>query len=210
MPRRDWLTCWGECMDNKEQQRANYKYYLSIGKCPHCGGRNPVEPGRNRCRECGLRYSEQMHNRREFRRANGLCTRCGRPLPEGHKYVQCDECRKYVQSFYKFNKARYESLKEQGLCIKCGAFAEPGRVLCRKCLDEWHENENRDLYREQKRQKRKECREKGLCIDCYTRKVEPGHTRCKRCRDLRMDSTRKYRINMKLKKGENHGNSANP
>lgn len=197
-------------MDSNEQQRANYRYYLSIGKCPHCGGRNPVEPGHNRCRECGLRYSEQMHNRREFRRANGLCTRCGRPLPEGHQYVQCDECRTYVQSFYKFNKARYESRKEQGLCVKCGAFAEPGKTMCKKCLDQWHESENREMYREQKRQKRKECREKGLCIDCYTRKVEPGHTRCKRCRDLRMDSTRKYRINMKLKKGENHGNSANP
>lgn len=197
-------------MYSKEQQRANNEYYLSNGKCPRCGGRNPVAPGRKRCRECALKDSERKRNRRDFRRENGLCTRCGRPLSEGHEYIQCDECRKYVQSFYKFNKARYESLKAQGLCVKCGAFAEPGRTLCRACLDQWHESENRELYREMKRQRRQECRENGFCIDCYLRKVEPGHTRCKRCRDLRMDSTRKYRINMRLKKGENNGNCANP
>lgn len=29
--------------------RANTAYYLSQGRCPRCGGKQPVEPGLKRC-----------------------------------------------------------------------------------------------------------------------------------------------------------------
>ena len=190
--------------------KANRDYYISRGRCPKCSGQRPLAPGRKTCWECAVKQAEARRNKTAWRRENGLCTRCGRPLPEGHDRLQCDDCHNYNRAYSKHDRARYESRKEQGLCVKCGAFAEPGKTLCRACLDRWHANENREANAEKKRQRRKECREKGLCIDCYTRKVEPGHTRCKRCRDLRMDSTRKYRIHKKLMEVASNGNSANP
>jgi hypothetical protein len=169
----------------------NYNYYISTGRCPRCGGMRPLAPGKRTCRECALKQSEDRKIKTVFRRENGLCTRCGRPLSKGHKHVQCDECYSYNKAYH---KERYDKMRDQGLCIMCKGFAEPGKTLCKACLERWHANEDREGNAEKQRQRRQECREKGLCIDCHTRKVEPGHTRCKRCRGLRMDSTRKYRI----------------
>lgn len=59
---------------------------------------------------------------------------------------------------------------------------------------------NNDTYQENKRKRRQELREAGLCIDCGQVVDGDNHTRCKRCRDMRMDSTRKYRIRKRLEK----------
>lgn len=188
-------------MYDAEKIRANRLYYLGIGKCPRCGGANPVEPGRASCRECALKQADKRHQLRARRREEGLCTRCGKPLPEGSKYLQCDVCRAYIGTFRVFNKRRYEGLKEAGKCVKCGDWAEPGKTMCRKCLDMHiaYEKGNEAL-RENKRARRAGYRAAGLCIDCGEPVREEGHTRCKRCRDMRMDSTRKYRINKRIER----------
>ena len=190
-------------MYDAEQTRANIEYYLRNGRCPRCGGANKLEPGKKTCRECALKISEAWRNRRAWRRENGQCTRCGKILPEGSEFIQCDDCRAYLRSYGKFNKERYERFKEAGKCVHCGKLVEPGKVLCKKCLDyhvEYNRTDNGAACREKYRQKRKERIESGLCIDCGRPVKEEGYTRCKRCRDMRMDSCRKYRIKKKLAK----------
>jgi len=191
----------GEKYYDEEKRRANYNYYLSIGKCPRCGGKHPVQKGKHVCRECSLKQSEQRREKRVFFKENGLCARCGKPLPVDSRFMQCQECRDYIGSFRKFNKARYESLKRAGKCVKCGDWAEPGRTLCKKCLDDHRKTEQSygEAYRDRKRQRRQERIAEGLCIDCG-RPTDNGHTRCIRCREMRMDSTRKYRIIKKIEK----------
>lgn len=182
--------------------KANRAYYLSRGRCPRCNGKNPVEPGKHECRECSIRISEKLRELRVIRRENGQCTRCGKVLENGTKYVQCADCRKYNGNYFKFNKSRYERCKEDGECVKCGHPAEPGRTMCRKCLDahiEYERNCKAGL-RETKRQRRADRIAAGLCIDCGKPVGDSEHTRCKRCRDMRMDSCRKYRIHKRLEK----------
>jgi hypothetical protein len=182
-------------MYDAEKTKANYDYYVRNGRCPKCGGANPVMPGKHVCLECAMKESESRRNRRAWRRENGLCTRCGKPLQDGATFKQCDDCRKYTHKYFRFNKARYESLKEAGRCVKCEDMAEPGKTMCRKCLFQYikYGMEHREQINERKRRVRRERIENGLCVDCG-RPTDEGHTRCKRCRDMRMDSTRKYRI----------------
>lgn len=184
-------------------EKENREYYIRIGRCPRCGGKNPLAPGMHTCRECADKSSAGWRERRKYRRENGLCTRCGKPLPDGSKYVTCDKCREYIRPFKAFNKARYEGLKLQGKCVKCAKrWAEPGKTMCKQCIADWHRSAtlNNDTYQENKRKRRQELREAGLCIDCGQVVDGDNHTRCKRCRDMRMDSTRKYRIRKRLEK----------
>lgn len=189
-------------MYDAEKTRANRQYYLRNGRCPRCGGANPVEPGKASCRECAQKQAVKRYELRERRRAAGQCTRCGKPLPEGSKYLQCEVCRAYIGTFRVFNKRRYEDLKEAGKCVKCGLWAEPGKTMCRKCLNDHkaYEQSYGEAFKEQKRARRAGYRAAGLCIDCGEPVREQGHTRCKRCREMRMDSTRKYRINKRIEK----------
>ena len=186
---------------NRQKARENYQYYVRNGRCPKCGGKNPVMEGKHVCRECALRLSEQRHARRIFYKESGLCSRCGKPLPEDSRFLQCEDCRGYFGAYYKFNKARYERLKDECKCVKCGEWAEPGRTMCRKCLDDHraYEKSYGEAFLEKRRKRRQERIAAGLCIDCG-RPTDEGHTRCKRCRDMRMDSTRKYRIHQRTLK----------
>lgn len=188
-------------MYDAEKTKANRPYYLGIGKCPRCGGRNKVEPGRASCRECALKQADKRQELRNRRRDAGQCTRCGKTLPEGSEFLQCEDCRIYIGSFRKFNKRRYEGMKAAGRCVKCGDWAEPGRTMCRKCLDDHkaYEQSYGEAYREKKRARREAYKAVGLCIDCGA-PTDGEHTRCKRCRDMRMDSVRKYRINKRFEK----------
>ena len=180
--------------------KENRNYYIRNGRCPRCGGKHLLMPGRYTCRECAEKDRKYQREQRAFRRENGLCTRCGKPLPDGSAYVQCDDCRAYMRKFDKFNKSRYEGLKADGKCVKCGAWAEPGRTLCKRCSTRHaaYVTGYGDEYRQKKRQRRQARIDAGLCYDCG-RPVDDGHTRCPRCREMRMDSSRKYKILQKTR-----------
>lgn len=186
---------------DKGRCHENYMYYVRNGKCPRCGGQHPLQRGKRVCLECSLKQSEQRREKRKFCRENRLCTRCGKPLPEDSRYVQCQDCRDYNNAYMKFDKALYESKKNAGKCVKCGGWAEPGRTMCRKCLDKHtsYVQSYGEAYLEKRRRRRQERIAAGLCIDCG-QPTDNGHTRCKSCRDARMDSTRKYRIIKKIEK----------
>lgn len=180
---------------------SNSDYYISRGRCPKCGGARPLEPGKRKCRECLEKSRQSQRERRKARRESGACTRCGKPLPEDSKYLQCEVCRAYVSTFRVFNKRRYEARKAEGRCVKCGEWVDPGKTMCRKCLDDHiaYERKQGDALKEKKRARREGFKAVGLCIDCGS-PTDGGHTRCKRCREGRMDSCRKYRINKRFER----------
>lgn len=68
---------------------TTYKKYQAAGRCTQCGGETQ---GKSRCEWCRKAHSLHDHNRREARRAAGLCTTCGKVNPsEG--YHTCWSCR---------------------------------------------------------------------------------------------------------------------
>lgn len=191
-------------MYDSEQARKNREYYLSRGRCPRCGGKNPVEDGKARCRECGVKESERLRARKARWIAAGLCSRCGGPL-DGDGKKTCIECREYAAQFQpqkaEAAKAVYDALKESGHCVRCKTrWAEAGRAYCGICLNEhkqWQKNYDPDG--DKKRQQRRERVEAGLCIDCNA-PTEDGKQRCQRCVEKRRDSTRKYKIRQRIKR----------
>ena len=67
-------------------------YRISRGLCPACGVDKPEE-GHAYCARCREINRRRMMAQRETRKAEGLCTVCGRKLPNGSEYVACRDCR---------------------------------------------------------------------------------------------------------------------
>ena len=200
-------------MYDAERSKRNYQYYLSRGLCPHCGGKNKVEPGSNRCRECAIKNSESKRRTKERRIAEGRCTRCGEKLAD-NRFKTCEKCRAYIRQFKypikrEWNKDRYDAYREKGICASCGRmWVEPGHAYCEACRKKNRAaKSDYDPDGEKKRAFREERRRAGLCIDCG-RPVKDGASRCKRCAEGRRDSSRKWRIHQRtLKEMAGHGKS---
>lgn len=108
-----------------------------------------------------------------------------------------------IQKKNQQNRERYYWYKERGICTSCGrVWAEPGYTLCKAC--EAKIKRCHDLKREQrvqaKREQRRQRIEAGLCTECGTRPALPGRRMCERCRDMRNDSTRKYKIMKRMER----------
>ena len=179
--------------------KANRDYYLNNGRCPKCAGRNPVEPGKHRCRECAIKESESIRNRKLYWIATGKCSRCGGPLSD-KRYKTCQKCRDYAARYKNDqNKRRYYSRKIDGMCARCGKkYAEAGKVYCQDCLDKQKErSKNSDPGNVKKYERRQKLIDAGLCIDCR-RPTTGGRQRCDRCIEMRRDSTRKYKITKRI------------
>lgn len=179
--------------------KANRAYYLNNDRCPRCG-KNPVEPGKRRCRECAIHESENRQKRRLYWIATGKCSRCGAPL-EDKQYKTCQRCRDHAARFKNDqNKRVYDARKEEGKCVKCGKkYAESGKVYCQDCLNrqkQWQRKS--DPGNVKKYERRQELIDAGLCIDCR-RPTTGGRQRCDRCIEMRRDSTRKYKITKRIR-----------
>ena len=85
-------------MYNADRVKANRAYYLQRGKCPRCGGQNPVEPGYNRCRQCAVKVSEQRKRRREALKRMGLCPSCGGSRDDD-TFTTCSRCRQRLHIY---------------------------------------------------------------------------------------------------------------
>ena len=100
-------------------------------------------------------------------------------------------------------KERYDWYKERGICTTCGAvWVEPGHVRCKKCEEQiakYHaaSKEHRAELAKQRREKRIAA---GMCTECGKRKATEGMRMCPRCREMRNDSTRKYKIVKRIEK----------
>lgn len=105
-------------------------------------------------------------------------------------------------------KERYDWYKARGICASCGrAWAIPGRVHCEACaakIDAYHER-SREERNAKQRAIRQERIANGICTECGRRSATPGMRMCPRCREMRNDSTRKYKIHqrtLKMMRGE--------
>ena len=74
-------------MYSLERVRENTAYYLSMGRCPKCGGANPVEKGFKRCRPCAVKQAQ----RRQRYITEGRCSSCG-GIREDSNYKTCRKC----------------------------------------------------------------------------------------------------------------------
>lgn len=122
----------------------------------------------------------------EYRKSNGLCRYCGRPLDrEGTSCRSC--CDKRNESTNKMRSKRMS----QGLCPRCGKnklFGDEKR--CIECT--YYESQitssgrDRETYnknhREWEKRKNEELRAKGICYRCKKRKAEYGFKTCCICR----------------------------
>jgi len=107
----------------------------------------------------------------------------------------------YRRSRQRYNKERYDWLKERGYCVTCGhAWAEPGRCRCKACakeLDAMRARNYGEWYAGQNRLRAARI-EAGLCITCGAPAAE-GRRRCPRCLANRRDYQRCYAIEKKTK-----------
>lgn len=135
---------------------------ILAGLCPDC--RSPAAgDGTQRCQSCKERAASDARTRAAKRKAEGRCTKCGRPAKPG--YTSCADCLRKRND----HRARRHA---EGLC-SCGAPPIPGLKQCAKC---------RQRNQERKRRQKAE----GRCAHC-PRKARPGRRTCVRCGDrLRM------------------------
>lgn len=70
----------------------------------------------------------------EAQTAAGKCVRCGDNLPKPTRtqpvHTLCNKC---LQKKAARTKAVYYERKANGLCVKCGKPAVPGKVKCTEC-----------------------------------------------------------------------------
>ena len=184
-------------MYNAEQHRQNRQYYLSQGRCPRCGGSNPVQKGRALCVECQQKHDDEQTKRRNLWKSEGRCIRCGGERAEGRS--QCQKClddRKAKNINAAACAKRRQKKILEGRCIRCGTrFAALGHVMCEKCLEAHRDDSRKSNQNGAKAKARREARiAAGLCIDCGKPTDREGKARCSACLAARRDSTRKYQI----------------
>lgn len=145
-----------------EVKRAERRYYISHGLCPICKSQRlfgdehwciecrlkkqtyqsqylaKEENKRRHCRQAS-EANKRMHDRRK---AQGLCTYCGKKLTDT-RYVSCKACRAKNTSKRVSNdvggRDKYQQLRKEriknGICPWCGKDkSAPGYVLCTGCL----------------------------------------------------------------------------
>jgi hypothetical protein len=115
------------------------------------------------------------------------CAECGRPVPAGSRAAYCsDRCRvrarhrgPYAEVHRARQLARYRARAAAGVCARqgCDSAPEPGRRMCRPCLDALNAR-----TREAKRRTRAEAKTCGRCRDC-PKPAPPGKSRCAACRE---------------------------
>ena len=165
---RDGVLC-SECLEKQNtEKRADYKFYIGIGICPRCR-RNRILGQERSCPECRAyeanymskvrsknreEYNKKMREyRRELtvkRKAQGMCTRCGKREAETG-YSTCSICR-IKSTTYKRNKYghpnRSEERLELGICYFCDNPVKPGLKVC-----EYHHNQNIEASKKVDREK---------------------------------------------------------
>lgn len=186
-------------MTRMAYNKANREYYLSHGRCPRCGGRNPILPGYVMCAECKAKHDATQRRRAEDFKARNVCRRCGAPLGDDtHK--NCRKCREYLARFRDANNERlrkiYAERKGTGICTRCGKRAVmPGHSYCGICLEKHKAEVNRyDPGREKSKARRQRLQESGRCVDCGKPRNGDNKWRCPTCLARQRDSMQKYRI----------------
>ena len=138
---------------DKEKRRAYENAYWKETRawrrehhiCTHCGKRDAAY-GFVQCPECQQKladYQEQYRERkvicdrqrREERRKNGLCPKCGKPIDGTH--ALCESChkKKRIRDRRRQIRMRVNKIHIDGFCVYCGEEAVPGKRLCKRHYD---------------------------------------------------------------------------
>lgn len=121
--------------------------------------------------------------RYEYRKANGICTRCGKNKALEGKTI-CSEC---AEKMSVSRKANREYARKIGKCTVCHQeYTIPGKCVCERCNEKMDGNRKKN-YDADKVHKRdvariEDCRSKGICIGCKKRPVQKGFAYCSTCR----------------------------
>lgn len=146
----------------KEQKNAESRkrYYLlkSMHICTKCGCRD-AEPKKTLCYICG--------EKDRIRGANRV-----KDMPDKKK-------KKYLEYHRTWGKMRYEMLKTEGLCVRCGSRRTiQGQVLCLEC-------KNKARKREEAKKQGKIARSEriayGLCYVCGKELENSESKLCSKC-----------------------------
>ena len=184
----------------RERRRRQTAGRIARGVCTRCGI-DPPEAGRRQCGPClardreadRLRYEKARalgltyggrdpdrkragaraanRKRREDRRAEGRCTRCGRRPPAENGTV-CETCRVERRAV---ERAIYEARRSAGLCGRCGGPTTDGGSRCAPCGILEAERGNRDRKNRQARERYSRRRARDKCTDCGG----PAHGACR-------------------------------
>lgn len=163
---RDGYYCT-ECLEKvREYNRANKLFYRENGicvvcgkemvlgdekTCPMCRAKMSIwrrEPTEEQKEKYGNRFKEYQKSLYQERKANGICTRCGKrkAAPQKTKCVICLEkdAENHRKKRYGKPKIREERLKNH-LCLWCGEPAAENNKLCYSCLQKAVENGKKSL-----------------------------------------------------------------
>ena len=137
---REWLLSYGYCPTcGKEKLMGDER------KCVLCRAREAElqQQARERNRDAYNKYArENSQKRRDFRRENGLCTKCGAELKDD-KYKRCERCRakgrkekkNYTDKKNGYSQNIQKLRLENGIC-RCGkAPFWDNHKLCKECYE---------------------------------------------------------------------------
>ena len=106
------------------------------------------------------------------------CPECGEKLPDGYTKLHCEKCLAYR------NKKR-ELLKKEHICVACcKAKAEPGKTLCKNCLERMCKI-SKEYYKKRITYRR----EHGLCTKCG-KPISGPYKTCDKCRKYQREKKR--------------------
>lgn len=133
-PAPDHTKCYG-CLEDCNTIAARHREKLRQGgQCLRCAA--PLDREGAECSTCLIIRADEQKPKQMQRyykkRAQGKCTRCGRPSEKTLCLVCVD-----MQASYKRNMEAKR--REQGLCPNCGRKPLPGKVSCVVCLETWRE-----------------------------------------------------------------------
>ena len=134
---------------------------------------------------------------RAYRKANKLCTNCGKPLDR-----EGSLCRKCCDNHTSYVREAYHYYQEHGICPRCGTNKLYGtEKVCPECRAKetaYRSNQSsekkaeiRDSRRSQRKQYSKSVYEHrkshGICVYCGKRKVFAGRIGCLDCLEKRRE-----------------------
>lgn len=138
----------------KEYHRNRRIEFKKLNRCPICGKKKTFESTVS-CIDCRDRisdvyyekdlkheYMRRNNERRNKRRDNRLCTKCGEELKQNYPYVTCEKCRNKSNLWAKKKRMSQPGYLDRseypnyGLCYICGREElYDGHKVCKKCYD---------------------------------------------------------------------------
>ena len=103
------------------------------------------------------------------------------------------------------NKGLYFWYRDHGICPDCRkAYAEGGKVLCRKCAKHrlavrYHNDPGGEKHKQYSRERRERLKAEGICIDCGRAPARDGGVRCVTCNKKRNESIQAYKLRKRIR-----------